>query len=246
MGPLYFAPTHRAVPRSAVGVPGHWPGQKLPDALRGRPWCCSRSCRSVGLLAHQARLVERPRRLCIVIPFEPEPTCHSNKKSIYSVNAVSRLVYVLILSVSPRNYSEAGELYRRIDGLTGILAVRSSSLTRESTVLYSEDEPLIRWWVADELRLAGFKVIEAENARGAVEVISSGVSVHVLITDLNMPGDMNGEDLAIWVAKEFPLMPVIVVSADPPKRCQPLQFFAKPINMPLLINALRELASCQR
>ncbi len=64
-------------------------------------------------------------------------------------------------------------------------------------VLLVEDEPLVRMAAADDLQDAGFHVLEAANADIALAVLEScSQHVQVLFTDIDMPGSMNGLDLA--------------------------------------------------
>ena len=51
---------------------------------------------------------------------------------------------------------------------------------------------------ASNLREAGFEVVEVANAAEAVIVLNS-MAVDVMLTDVNMPGKMNGLALAKWV-----------------------------------------------
>ena len=64
------------------------------------------------------------------------------------------------------------------------------------TVLVVEDEGLVLLDVAESLREAGFSVLEATDAREAMEIMLSGEAFDVLFTDINMPGEMDGMELA--------------------------------------------------
>ena len=61
-----------------------------------------------------------------------------------------------------------------------------------------EDDVLLRLITASNLREAGFEVVEVANAAEAVIVLNS-MAVDVMLTDVNMPGTMNGLALAKWV-----------------------------------------------
>jgi CheY-like chemotaxis protein len=67
-----------------------------------------------------------------------------------------------------------------------------------------DDEILIRKAVADFLRACGYRVLEASNAAEAQVVFKAGAPVEILISDVNMPGHMNGFCLAQWVRQEYP------------------------------------------
>jgi CheY-like chemotaxis protein len=64
------------------------------------------------------------------------------------------------------------------------------------TVLIVEDESLVMLDAAECLREAGFAVLEATDAGEAMDIMLSGEAFDVLFTDINMPGDMDGLELA--------------------------------------------------
>jgi two-component system, response regulator PdtaR len=80
------------------------------------------------------------------------------------------------------------------------------------TVLVAEDEFLIRLDVAEELRRVGWKVIEVSSADEAIDLLRSTVIVDLVLTDVNMPGQTNGLDLARFVAREKPNVRVAIMS----------------------------------
>ena len=88
-------------------------------------------------------------------------------------------------------------------------------LHAEPVVLIVEDEPLIRMTAAEIFRDDGFVVLEAEDAAAAIEICTSGVLFQVLFTDINMPGEMNGVDIAEYIKRLLPDLPIIITSALP-------------------------------
>lgn len=80
-------------------------------------------------------------------------------------------------------------------------------------ILVAEDEVLIRMVVADALRDAGFTVIEAANAAEALKAVRAGLKPDALVTDVAMPGAMDGLALAALLQQENPALNVIVTSA---------------------------------
>jgi DNA-binding NtrC family response regulator len=64
---------------------------------------------------------------------------------------------------------------------------------------------------ADVLAESGFRVLEAENAVEALDLLAR-FSVAVLFTDINMPGPINGLELTEIVAARYPRMRVIITS----------------------------------
>ena len=79
-------------------------------------------------------------------------------------------------------------------------------------VLLAEDEPLIRFDIADELRHLGFQVIEARNADEAIDVLKSTARIDLVVTDVRMPGYHDGLDVARAVREKRPGVKVIVMS----------------------------------
>ena len=62
-------------------------------------------------------------------------------------------------------------------------------------ILVVEDEVLIRLVIADELRAQGFSVVEAASADQALSYFQAGVQVDLVLSDIEMPGSMNGVGL---------------------------------------------------
>jgi CheY-like chemotaxis protein len=82
-----------------------------------------------------------------------------------------------------------------------------------ATVLFVEDEALVRLDVADALRLAGYKVVEAGDADEAIAILKSGFRIDLLVTDVKMPGSRDGLELAEVVRQLFPEVRIVVTSA---------------------------------
>lgn len=97
-------------------------------------------------------------------------------------------------------------------------------------VLIVEDEPLIRMIATEAFLDAGFIVLEAQHAADAL-LIYQATPAHVLFTDINMPGDLNGIDLAEHLFALTPDLRIIITSALPvlrPVDHLPATFVTKP------------------
>lgn len=81
------------------------------------------------------------------------------------------------------------------------------------TVLVVDDDFLVRFDMAETLRDAGFVVLEAGDALGALSVLRTNPSIQLVCTDVQMPGELDGIDLARLVRERYPRTKVIVVSA---------------------------------
>jgi DNA-binding NtrC family response regulator len=84
--------------------------------------------------------------------------------------------------------------------------------TRQRVVLVVEDEILVRSPVAEFLRMAGYKVIEAANATEAVAVFVSGAVIDLVFSDVDMPGAVDGIGLTHWISRHYPGIHVMLTS----------------------------------
>jgi len=66
-------------------------------------------------------------------------------------------------------------------------------------ILIVEDESLLRLDSAETIEHAGFEVIQAANADEAIAILSARLDIHVVFTDIQMPGSMDGLKLAHFV-----------------------------------------------
>ncbi len=106
-----------------------------------------------------------------------------------------------------------------------------------------EDEALIRLVASDTLADAGYRTIEACSADEAMTLLEAKPSAVSIITDVRMPGSLDGFGLARLVASRWPEMGIIIVSGhavpgegDMPKHAL---FLRKPYQPSALISALR-------
>ena len=104
------------------------------------------------------------------------------------------------------------------------------------TILLVEDDSILRITTADHLRTAGYHVIEAVTGEEAVRVISSGNRVHLVFSDVSLPGLMGGFSVATWVRNHFRSIPVVLTSGveaavRPLCRQSLIPFLAKPYRM---------------
>jgi PAS domain S-box-containing protein len=64
------------------------------------------------------------------------------------------------------------------------------------TVLVIDDEPTLRMLIADVLEESGYRVLQAGSGPDGLRVIQSGATIDLLITDVGLPGGMNGRQVA--------------------------------------------------
>ena len=113
-------------------------------------------------------------------------------------------------------------------------------------VLIVEDEPLQRMDMVDMAERAGFEVLEAINADHAVALLEKRTDIRLVITDIDMPGAMDGMKLAAAVRKRWPPIEIIIVTAGTMPTQQDLPeraiVMSKPLNYERVIEAMNRLA----
>ena len=110
-------------------------------------------------------------------------------------------------------------------------------------ILVVDDDATMRLLTAHALRKAGFEVLEACSAdEGATHVCDANIDA--IVTDVEMPGALNGYDLARRARSKCPAMTVFVVSGskNSVRRALPPygRFFEKPVDPRILIAEMRD------
>ena len=120
------------------------------------------------------------------------------------------------------------------------------SPNRAHVVLVVEDEAVLRQLSVFELEDAGYEVMEAANADEALKIMNSGKVVGLMFTDVNMPGSMDGLELARRCHRHWPDMKLIVTSGAGRIRPSDVpgdgRFLAKPYSLSELSKTVGELA----
>lgn len=117
-------------------------------------------------------------------------------------------------------------------------------------VLVVEDEIILRMFIADSLRDEGYGVLEAGRAEEALTILDAGIEVDLLVTDVRMPGAMDGMGLALHSKQMAPGRPVIVSSGhlapDDAERVD--AFLRKPYPTTVLLDLVETLIGppCQK
>ena len=106
-------------------------------------------------------------------------------------------------------------------------------------VLVVEDEMVLRMRAVDIVEDAGFIPIEAVSADEAMKILESRDDISLLLTDIQMPGSMDGLKLAHAANQRWPHIKIILVSgqiavtdADKPDDSR---FFPKPLEIQQMI-----------
>ena len=127
----------------------------------------------------------------------------------------------------------------------GAIAVSGSAeRPRNGTVLVVEDEVLVRMSLAETLRDDGFFVLEAANADEAMAVLASSTPIDIVLTDVNMPGSLDGVALGRHARTTRPGLKVMIVSGRvPPTAASDAAdaFLAKPYEAASVVKAINTL-----
>ena len=120
----------------------------------------------------------------------------------------------------------------------------SHGLQDNPTILVVEDDLFVRDDAAQELRRAGFTVLEADSADDAIALLGNGHAVDLVLTDITLKGAGTGWQVAEAFRAAHPDLPVIYASgrpADPAKQVRESLFLDKPYSQPRLVSACRKL-----
>jgi CheY-like chemotaxis protein len=105
--------------------------------------------------------------------------------------------------------------------------------------LIVDNEPAIRTYLSVVVQCRGIQSIEAENAVEALRILRKpGAQIGLLITAIEMPGDMDGLDLAYSARNSFPNLPVILVSGRIDKAPPGFTGVRKPFKPDAVLKAL--------
>ena len=114
-------------------------------------------------------------------------------------------------------------------------------------ILVVEDEPLIRMDVVATVEGAGFTAFEAGNADQAVRLLEERADIQVLLTDVEMPGSMDGVVLAHYAQAQLPAIKIIVTSGRRKIEAKDLPpqaaFLGKPCRPDHIVAKLRAMTS---
>ena len=117
---------------------------------------------------------------------------------------------------------------------------KSNGVDDFSHILVVDDDSRIRSLLSRFLISEGYRVSVASNVNDAEEAMNDLI-FDLIILDVMMPGDMDGIDLARWIASHRPDLPVVLTSGYilGPERLQGLrvQFVRKPFVIRSLTDA---------
>lgn len=83
---------------------------------------------------------------------------------------------------------------------------------RGETVLVVDDEPTVRMLVTEVLQELGYAAIEAADGPSGLKVLQSDVRIDLLVTDVGLPGGMNGRQMADAARVKRPDLRVLFIT----------------------------------
>lgn len=98
------------------------------------------------------------------------------------------------------------------DGMKNDQEFGCGSPRRGRSILLVEDEFLIRMAMAEDLRAEGYAVVEAGTGDEARDMLLEGAEVDVVVSDVRMPGAIDGLGLLAFVRSNFSRLPVVLCS----------------------------------
>lgn len=112
-------------------------------------------------------------------------------------------------------------------------------------VLVVEDEALLLFSIADDLRDSGFEVLEAGNADQAIKLFNTNPRISLVFTDIDMPGSMDGLKLSATIRDRWPPVRIIVTSGKQPPSSDRMpsggMFIPKPYSPAAIAEAMTKM-----
>ena len=124
--------------------------------------------------------------------------------------------HVLLRSAEGHGATVAIYLPRYLGAEMGVEAIEGVAHIPQAeagvAVLLVEDEPAVRMVMADVLRDNGYTVLEADTGYNALSQIRSPARIDLLLSDVGLPGGMNGRQLADAAREHRPHLKVLFVT----------------------------------
>ena len=119
-----------------------------------------------------------------------------------------------------------------------------------TSVLLVEDDPVVLVVVAEVLNDLGYLMLEAENGQSALRIVESCARIDLLLTDVGLPGGMNGRQLADAARKHRPDLKILFltgyaenVAANDGRMVQGMEVMTKPFALDVLAAKVRGMIS---
>ncbi len=116
------------------------------------------------------------------------------------------------------------------------------------TVLVVDDEPTVRMLVTEALEDLGYQAIEAADGSAGLKVLQSGVRIDLLVTDVGLPGGMNGRQVADAARVARPDLKVLFITGYAEQAVishghldQGMHILTKPFTMEALASRIKDV-----
>ena len=153
------------------------------------------------------------------------------------------LVQKLALSLYLPRYSDDASVPEEIERPPGAQATGEGEV-----VLVIDDEPTVRMLVAEVLGELGYAVIEAPDGPAGLKVLDSNARIDLLITDVGLPGGMNGRQVADAARVGRPDLKVLFITGyaenavlGKGRLAEGMYVVTKPFQMDMLAHRIREI-----
>ncbi|MCL1633524.1 response regulator [Luteimonas sp. SX5] len=118
-------------------------------------------------------------------------------------------------------------------------------MSDRGSVLFVDDEVLLRDVVVEALQDHGYEVLVASDGPGAIELLSGPLRIDVVFSDVSMPNGMSGVELAGRAAQIRPGIRVLLASGFAKGQLPPIptdvHFLPKPYRIGQLVESLERL-----
>ena len=117
-----------------------------------------------------------------------------------------------------------------------------------ATVLLVDDEAAARGPAAERLRELGHRVLEAADGPAALRLLADGARIDLLVTDVGLPGGMNGRQVAEAVRERAPGVPVLFITGYAANTPLPpgTEVVGKPFELDALARRVQALLGANR
>ncbi len=119
---------------------------------------------------------------------------------------------------------------------------------QSTRILVVEDEFLIRLTLVEALGDEGFDVLEAESGDDALPMLQADPGISLLLTDIQLPGSLDGRSLALRAREERPSLPVLYMTGRPDPAAEAAgsaneRYISKPYTLTDICAAVRSLTA---
>ena len=111
--------------------------------------------------------------------------------------------------------------------------------------LIVEDQPFVGMVASDILRESGFDTFHAFDAKGAAEMLDEHPEIEVMVTEANLPGEMNGLELCRRVSEQRPHVQLVVTAAGPEPSPSDMPDGARVLHKPYASGELRTVVAAK-